>query len=93
MMAAYEMEDRELLRALYDPSNDWIKATFEDLIKLTGSEAMALRALKEENRFVINNGYDGGLREHAAQIRQYLVDHKLDWNQENLALAVKMTAH
>ena len=61
---------------------------FDRLAKLIGDDAKALRALREESQFVrAHPGLPAGAK-FAEAVRGYLITNKLEWTQQNLAIAV-----
>lgn len=61
---------------------------FMDLAGLLGNDARALKALREEAKFVLDHPEMMRGAAFAAAIRGYLVENKLEWSQENLQKAV-----
>jgi hypothetical protein len=61
---------------------------FERLVALLGGDKAAIRAMREETKFI--DAHPGLPRsaEFAAKVRNYLVAQKLEWNQDNLEIAV-----
>jgi hypothetical protein len=63
---------------------------FDQLAKLIGSPAKALRALREESIFVRAHPELPRGSEFARAVRGYLIANNLEWTQENLKTAVAL---
>ena len=61
---------------------------FERLVALLGGDKAAIRAMREETKFIDAHPNLPRSAEFAAKVRNYLVAQKLEWNQGNLEIAV-----
>jgi len=61
---------------------------FERLVALLGGDRAAIRAMREETKFIDAHPHLPRSAEFAAKVRNYLVAQKLEWNQDNLEIAV-----
>jgi hypothetical protein len=61
---------------------------FERLAALLGGDKAAIRAMREETKFIDAHPHLPRSAEFAAKVRNYLVAQKLAWNQDNLEIAV-----
>jgi hypothetical protein len=66
-----------------------IQPTFSTLTELRGSEALARLALIEENIFVRAHPEFNFGKEFASRARSYLLEHCLEWTQDNLLAAAR----
>jgi hypothetical protein len=82
------ISDDEMLRRLRLGGN----AGFARLAKLIGDDAKALRALREESKFIRAHPELPGGSKFAEAVRGYLIANKLEWTQENLERAVTAAA-
>jgi hypothetical protein len=64
-------------------------AAFDKLAELLGDDIRAVKAMREESKFVQAHPELPRGAEFAAGVRGYLVANKLEWTQENLQKAVE----
>ena len=84
------VSDADMLRRLRSIGTN--HPAFEQLAKLIGNDAKALRALREESQFVRAHPELPAGAKFAAAIRGYLIENKLEWTQQNLQIAVAVYA-
>ena len=78
------MSDAEYIRRLRVAE----VAPFLRLADLLGNDARALRAMREESKFIRAHPGTPVGKEFADKVRGWLISNKLEWNQENLEKAV-----
>jgi hypothetical protein len=61
---------------------------FLELARLLGDDVKAAKAMREESEFVRTHSVPHS-NKFAAQVRSYLLAHKLEWTQENLEKAIE----
>jgi hypothetical protein len=83
---AVTVSDADILRRLRSIGMN--HPAFEALAKLIGNDMKALRALREESRFVRAHPELPRGPKFAEAVRGYLIANQLEWTQEHLALAV-----
>lgn len=89
-MAIYELSDDEALRLVEGANaSGGCRSAFDCLRLLLGDKLAAVRALKEENRFINEHpGIPFGPN-FARFARAWMVEHHLPWTQANLWEAAK----
>lgn len=80
------VSDADILRRLRSIGTQ--HPAFDALVRLIGNDVKALRALREESKFIRAHPELPQGAKFAAAVRGYLIANKLEWTQENLAVAV-----